>query len=178
MLLSDKRVMPSDSFPPGQIGEIRMSRITVRMPVSVAPGICGRRLALSRSVCSGDRRLRNSRIFQEPGEYPGEGLLDVFAMKKERKAEQETMMTAILHSCCTQNASQTISTLPLASMMPAILTMDTMTITRERQSTKARPTFWRILMRTFHSRAMGKDTTMMSVRISNTMEMVVSRIVK
>jgi hypothetical protein len=169
--------MPSDSLLLGKIVEIRMSRIAVRMPVSVARGTCGKPLALSISSRFGEGRLRNNLRFQEPGEYPGEGLSTVFTTKKERKAEDETMMTAILHSCCIQNANQTMSTLPPLRLIPAILTMATMTITRERQRKRARPSFWRILIRTFHRRVMGKDTIKMSVTTSITVVMEVSRIV-
>lgn len=169
--------MPFDSFPPGRIVENRMSCIAVLMPVSVARGIWGRGFALSMSSRSGKGRLRNSLLFQEPGEYPGEGRLVVSVTKKERKAEVETMMTAILHSCCIQNASQTMSTELAPSLMPAILTMATMAITSERQRKRARPSFWRRFMRTFQRRAMGKDTTRMSVTKSITVVMDVSRIV-
>lgn len=165
--------MPSKSLPPGRIVEIRMSRIAVRMPVSVARGVRGKSLALSRSDAG---RLSNRALFQKRGEYPGEGILAVLATKKERKAE-DTIMTATLHSCCIQKASQTISTLPPPRSMPAILTIAMMAMTRERQSTRARPSFWRKLIRTFHRRAIGKDTTKMSVTTSITVVMGVSRIV-
>jgi hypothetical protein len=145
MLYPDNRVIP-DSLLPGKIVEISMSRILVRIPVSVARGICGRPLALSISSRFGDGRLRNILHFQDPGEYPGEGLSTVFATKKVRKAEDETMMTATLDSCCIQNANQTMSTLPWERLMPPILTMDTTTMTRERQRKRARPSFWRMLI--------------------------------
>jgi hypothetical protein len=98
-------------------------------------------------------------------------------MKKERKAEVETMMTAILHSCCIQNTSQTMSTELAPTLIPAILTMATIAITSERQRKKARPSFWHRFMRTFQRRAMGKDITRISVTKSITVVMEVSRIV-
>ncbi len=155
-----------------------MSRIALCMPVSIGLGICGRPWALSKSPYrSGEGRLCNSLLFQELGVCFGEGLSTVFATKKERKAEEETMITATLHSCCIQKASQTISTLPPPRVMPDILTIAMMTITKDKQSTSARPSFWRKLIRTFHRRAIGKDTTKMSVTTSITVVIEVSRIV-
>ena len=171
--------MPSDSLLLNEIVETCISFIAVRMPVSVALGICGRALASSTSSWLGKGRLHNRLLFfREPGEYLGSGLLAVLETKKERKADEETMMTAMLHSCCIQNANQTISTSPPASLMPEILTMATMTITRERQRTRARPSFCCKLIRTFHRRLIGKDTTRMSVTTSITVPIEVLRIAR
>lgn len=97
------------------------------------------------------------------------------ATNRARKAEIENTITAMLDSCCCQNASQTMSTCPLASLIPEILTMATATIKIERQSERPRANFWRVSTRTSHSRTIGNDRTMMSVVMSTTVVMAVSR---
>ena len=88
------------------------------------------------------------------------------------------MRTAMLHSCCCQKASQTISTLPLPPrLMPAIRTMVTIIMTPERQSENARPIFWRRLIRTLQSRMTGRDSTRMSLVMSIAVVIAVSRTV-
>lgn len=85
-------------------------------------------------------------------------------------------MTAILDSCCCQNASQTMSTSPLMVLYPAILTMATMIITSERHKDRPRARFWRRPTRTSHKSTTGNDKTKKSVKISAAVVIAVSRI--
>ena len=64
-------------------------------------------------------------------------------MNRVRKAESETTMTATLDFCCCQNVIQIISTSPLASLMPDILTIATSVITIDRHKEGLRANFWR-----------------------------------
>lgn len=176
-VLPDKlRIVSSASLLRGHVPDIRIFRSALVMPVSVALGICGSSSFRSGSVSSEARRLRRRHL--SLGVYLGDprsGVFVAFAMKNERKAEVETIMTAILHSCCIQKASQTISTLPSARYKPEILTTDTIIMTSDRQSERPRPSFCRALMRTLHSKTIGKDRTIRSVITSTTVVMLVSR---
>lgn len=176
VVLPDKRMVSSASLLRGHILDIRMSRSAVDIPVSAAPGICGSSLFRSRSLSSEAGRLRRCHL--PLGARRGDprlGVFAAFATKNERKAETETMMTAMLHSCCIKKASQTISTFPSARYPPEILTMETRIMTSERQSERPRPIFCRTLMRTFQSKATGNERIITSVAISTAVVMPVSR---
>ena len=148
---------------------------------SVALGICGSPLVSWVSYRSGSGRRRKSLLPFSLGEYLCclcNGGVAGLGTKRDRKAETDTMRTAILHSCCCQKASQTISTLPLPlCLMPAILIMVTIIMTHERQSENAKPIFWRTLIRTFQSMLIGRDRTKRSLMISIVVVIAVSRIV-
>lgn len=176
LVLPDKRIVSSASLLRGHILDIRMSRSALVIPVRVALGICGNPLFRSKSLSSEAGRLRKRHLLLGVcfGD-PRSGVFAAFATKNERKAETETMMTAMLHSCCIQKASQTISTLPSVRYTPEILTILTIIMTSDRQSERPRPIFCRTLMRTFHSKASGNDRTMRSVTMSMTVVMLVSR---
>ena len=89
-----------------------------------------------------------------------------FAMNSARTAERDTIMTAILDPCCCQNITQMISTLSLASLIPAILTTATMIIIIERHNERANANFCRASTRTRHRSMTGNERTTMSVRMS------------
>lgn len=84
-------------------------------------------------------------------------------------------MTIMLVSCCCQKASQTMSTSPSASLKYDILTIATTTIITERHRKRARANFRPTFTRNSQRRTMGNDRTMMSVAISTTVVMAVSR---
>lgn len=85
----------------------------------------------------------------------------VAATKKDRNAMTETMITAILHSCCFQKVNHTMSTVP-ACLTPALLMMATRTITSDKQSVRLNPAFCHLVIRKFHRRATGNETTRIS----------------
>lgn len=163
--------------------QTQISRRNSDIPVSVAEGTCGSPIFLSTSSCSSaePRALRTSFFLQPFKEYLwcllGAGAPPL-STNSERNADIETIMTAILDSCCCQKASHTMSTFPPSSLMPAILTIATMTITSERQSQNPMPTFCRVLMWTCHRVAMGNESTMKSVTTSITVVMAVSRMTR
>lgn len=97
------------------------------------------------------------------------------ATNKERNAEMETTVIAMLDSCCCQNASQTISTSPFVSLKAEILIMATTIITIERHKEMPSANFCRTSTRTSHRRIMGKDRTIMSVITSIAVAAAVSR---
>ena len=155
--------------------------ITVVMPVSVAPGICGSLIAASTSSKLGLGRWRKNLLRFSLGENLcdlGGGNLTGFWMKRLRKAETDTMRTAILHSCCCQKTSQTMSIAPLLCLMPTTLTMVTSTITQDRQSEHARPIFWRTVIRTLQRMMTGMDRTRRSLKISVIVVIVTSRVAR
>jgi len=137
----------SARIPLACIKRTQASRMVSDMPVSVARGICGKPIFLSRSSCwsSEPRALRTSLLLLHLfAEYLGclrGPAAPPLSTKSERKADIETMMTATLDSCCCQKTSHTMSTLPPASLMPEILTMAITTITIERQSQSPIPAF-------------------------------------
>ena len=84
-------------------------------------------------------------------------------------------MTEMLDSCCCQKYSQTMSTSPSASLKYDILTIATTTMTTERHRKRASANFCLTSMRNPQRSTMGNDRTIMSVAMSATVVMAVSR---
>lgn len=150
------------------------------MPVRVGLGTCGS-VSATGSSCSlvvGPRRLISILRLQSLTDCRRGFLTGLFIdadTNKERKADTETTMTAMLDSCCCQNASQTISTAPFASLITEILTMAATIITIERHRDMPTANFCRTSTRTSHNRTTGKDKTMISVITSTAVVAAVSR---
>ena len=127
------------------------------------------------------RGLRTSLFLQWLKEYLSflcRGRCPMLSTKRERNADVETIITAMLDSCCCQNASQTISTTPPASLTPAILTIETTTMANERHIQSPRPAFWCALIRIWVKIAIGNERTMKSVKTSTLVATEVSRITR
>ena len=76
-------------------------------------------------------------------------------MKDERKAVKETRMTAAQASTCRQNNTHTgLKELTEVRMADAPM-MAIMIMTTLKQRRAPIPSFWRVLMRTFHSKLIG-----------------------
>ena len=90
---------------------------------------------------------------------PGRPLsLSIFCLlerKIERKAVNETMRTAAQASTCCQNNSHTRLKESTEVRMPEAFIMATMIMTTLKHRNAPIPSFWRVFMRTFHSRLMG-----------------------
>lgn len=150
------------------------------MPVNVGLGTCGRTLwnAPSCSFVDGPSRLLPILRLHSSIDWP-KGFLGMLfadpATNRARKAEIDTTITAMLDSCCCQNATQTMSTSPLASRQLEIRTIaiTIITIDRHKESPKAsrclKPT------RISQSRTIGKERTVISVITSRTVVIAVSR---
>ena len=155
-------------------------RITEDIPLRVGLGTRGRVpwLFVSWSLVVGPRRRlwtpRLQSLRERLNGFLGGWCID-FATNNPRTAERDTMMTAILDSCCCQNTSQTISTLSLASLIPAILTTATMIIIIERHKERPNANFCRTSTRTLHRSIIGNERTTMSETMSTAVVIAVSR---
>lgn len=150
------------------------------MPVRVGLGTCGSMLDPGTSCSSvvGPMRRRSSLRLQSLTDCRRGFLLGLVMdadTNKERKADTDTTMTAMLDSCCCQNASQTMSTSPFVSLKVEILTMATAIITMERHKEIPSANFCRKSTRTSHKRTTGKERTTMSVTTSTAVVAAVSR---
>ena len=150
------------------------------MPLRVGLGTLGRVswLFVSCSLVVGPRRRLWTPRLQSLKEclsgFLGGWCID-FATNNARTAERDTTMTAILVSCCSQNISQTISTLSLASLIPTILTTATMIIIIERHKERPNANFCRVSTWTLHRSMIGNERTIMSVTMSTAAVIAVSR---
>lgn len=149
--------------------------MAVLMPVKVALGISGRSRApdspVERHLFAFHFALQRS----DDWRFWGGDRFDELFMKKERNADTEIMMTAILHSCCCQNASQTMSTEPPSSLMAAILITATIAMISERHNEIATPNFCWAFIRVLRSMIIGIETSNPSLTMSSEVVIPVSR---
>lgn len=150
------------------------------MPVKVGLGTRGSVLAtgISCSFVVGPMRLFSTLRLHSLTDCLKGFLMGLFmdaATNKERTVDVETTVTAMLDSCCCDNASQTISTSPFTSLKAEILMMAITIITSERHKEMPSANFCRTFTWTSQRRMTGKDRTTTSVITSTAVVMAVSR---